>query len=99
MHTMNEQPTITKPVTPAAGHTPLDGVGPALHHAADRVNEIASDSMDAIRDSARLYRNQLRCASDSAISHIRHQPVQSILIAALLGATAVTLVSLLRHRR
>lgn len=96
---MNERTTTAKSTGHAADPTHHDGVGTALHHAADRASEIASDSMDAIRDSARLYRDQLQRASGSAVSHIRHQPVQSILIAALLGATAVTLVSLLRHRR
>ena len=71
---------------------------PALQHAADRVNEMASDGLAAIRAGSRQCRDQMLRASRGAASHVQRHPAQTILIAALLGAAAVTLLSLLRRR-
>jgi ElaB/YqjD/DUF883 family membrane-anchored ribosome-binding protein len=59
---------------------------------------MASEGMSAIRQGSRQCRHQMSRASDSAVSHIRQHPTQTIVIAALLAATAVALVSLLRRR-
>lgn len=94
---MSQYTAAVKHVTDAASHAAHE-VAPALHHAADRVSEMASDGMSAIRQGSRQCRDQMSRASDSAVSHIRHHPTQTIVIAALLAATAVALVSLLRRR-
>lgn len=94
---MTEQSTNAKQMANAAGQALQEGA-PALKHAAERISDLASEGMEAIRDTSRQCRSQLMDASSNAISHIRHRPVQSILIAALLGATAATLVSMLRRR-
>jgi len=94
---MSQYTTAVKQVTDAASQAAHE-VAPALHHAADRVGEMASDGMSAIRQGSRQCRDQMSRASDSAVSHIRQHPAQTIVIAALLAATAVALVSLLRRR-
>ena len=94
---MSQYSATVKHVTDAASQAAHE-VAPALHHAADRVSEMASDSMSAIRQGSRQCRDQMSRASDSAVSHIRHHPTQTIVIAVLLGATAAVLLSLLRRR-
>jgi len=94
---MSQYTTAVKQVTDAASQAAHE-VAPALHHAADRVGEMASEGMSAIRQGSRQCRHQMSRASDSAVSHIRQHPTQTIVIAALLAATAVALVSLLRRR-
>lgn len=94
---MTEHPTSVKQIVNAAVDA-TTGKSSALHHAAERVSELTEEGMEAIRDTSQEYKEQLMHASRSAISHIRHRPVQSVLIAALIGATAVTLMSLLRRR-
>lgn len=94
---MTEYTAAIKQVADAASQAAQE-VPPALHHAADRVSEMASDGMNAIRQGSRQCRDQMARASDSAVSHIRHHPTQTIVIAVLLGATAVALLSLLRRR-
>lgn len=92
-------PPSDKPMAQTTIGQAMQAVAPALHHAADRVNELASESMDAVRESSRQYRDQVQRASSRTLTHIRHHPVQSIAIAAAVGATAMTLLSLLRRRR
>ncbi|MDD2729503.1 hypothetical protein [Malikia sp.] len=94
---MTEYTAALKQVADAASQAAQE-VAPALHHAADRVSEMASDGMSAIRQGSRQCRDQMARASSCTVSHIRQHPTQTIVIAALLGATAVALLSLLRRR-
>ena len=81
---MSQYTTAVKQVTDAASQAAHE-VAPALHHAADRVGEMASEGMSAIRQGSRQCRHQMSRASDSAVSHIRQHPTQTIVIAALLA--------------
>lgn len=50
---MIEYTAAVKHVTDAASHAAHE-VAPALHHAADRVSEMASEGMSAMRQGSRL---------------------------------------------
>ena len=94
---MSEHTTTAKHLAQNASHA-LHEAAPAMQHAADRIHSLANDGLDALRDGSLQYRDQMMRMSSDASTHIRHHPVQSVLIAALLGATLVTLLSLFKRR-
>lgn len=75
----------------------LDHVGPALHHTADRITDIAQQGLDAMRSGTGELNEQVREASRKTASYIRHDPIKSVLIAAAVGAGAMALCGLLRQ--
>lgn len=75
----------------------LESVTPVLHQAAERLNDIAHQGMDAMRNSSGELGEQARRASYKTASYIRHDPIKSVLIAAAVGAGAMALYSLLRQ--
>lgn len=80
----------------ALGST-LDNVAPVLQQAAERLNDIAHQGLDAMRNGTGELGEQARRAGDRTASYIRHDPIKSVLIAAAVGAGAMALYSLLRH--
>lgn len=75
----------------------LEGVAPVLHQTADRLNDMAQQGMDAMRNGSAELTEQARRASDKTASYIRHDPIKSVLIAAAVGAGAMALYGLLRQ--
>ena len=75
----------------------LDNVGPALHHTAERITDIAQQGVDAMRNGTGDLNEQARHASYKTASYIRHDPIKSVLIAAAVGAGAMALYGLLRQ--
>jgi len=94
---MSESTNTAKHIAHSANNALHEAV-PALQHAADRVQALANESLEAIKEGSLHYRDQMLRMSSDANTLIRHHPVQSVLIGALLGATVVTLMSLLRRR-
>lgn len=81
-------PTTPDPATaaPAAGSpTPL----------ADLAGAVAQQSLHAVRERSRQWRDQTLHASDRTVDYIRREPVKSVMIAAAVGAALAALLGLL----
>jgi ElaB/YqjD/DUF883 family membrane-anchored ribosome-binding protein len=66
---------------------------------ADQAIALARRGVDAVRGSSQQLRERARRASDSTVGYIKDEPVKSVLIAAVAGATLCALASLLMRPR
>jgi ElaB/YqjD/DUF883 family membrane-anchored ribosome-binding protein len=66
---------------------------------ADQAIALARRGVDAVRGSSQQLRERARRASDSTVGYIKDEPVKSVLIAAVAGATLSALASLLMRPR
>ena len=55
--------------------------------------------MDAMRDGSQQLRDRALRVTDDSVQYIKHEPVKSMLYAAVAGAALMGLVSLLTRRR
>jgi len=62
---------------------------------ADRAVALARRGVDAVRGSSQQLRERALRVSDSTVGYIRDEPVKSVLIAAIAGATLCAMVTLL----
>ena len=67
--------------------------------AARRASEMASRGMDAVRDGSQHLRDRALRVSDDSVAYIKHEPVKSMIYAAVAGAALMGVVSLLSRRR
>lgn len=65
----------------------------------DRATALAHRGAEAVRGSSRQLRERALHASDSTVGYIKDEPVKSVLIAAVAGATLFALASLLLGSR
>lgn len=70
----------------------------AARRATERASELASRGLDAVRDSSQHLRDRALRVTDDSVEYIRHEPVKSMIYAAVAGAALMGLVSLLSRR-
>ena len=80
-------------------HNLVQEVSPTLTNMAERVAQMSRHSVAAMKNGQHQISNSLHDAKDSTVSYIRHEPVKSVLIAAALGATVVTVFNLLTRSK
>lgn len=71
----------------------------AARRATERAGELAGRGLDAMRDGSQHLRDRALRVTDDSVAYIKHEPVKSILYAAVAGAALMGLVSLLSRRR
>lgn len=71
----------------------------AANHALDSVSNTMHRGMDTVNDASRNLRNSALRISDSTASHIRQEPIKSVLIAAAIGAALMALIGLMNRPR
>lgn len=76
-------------------HHMNDQVVPLLDRAADRVDEMANQSVDTVRKSTQALRSKALHMSEGTVNYIRDKPVKAMLMAA---ATGLALMSLFAFR-
>jgi ElaB/YqjD/DUF883 family membrane-anchored ribosome-binding protein len=70
-----------------------------LSRTAAQLDELARRTADRARETTAQARERVAAAGESAVGHVRDEPVKALLIAALAGAAAAALVGYLsRHR-
>lgn len=80
-------------------HALVQEVSPKLTSMAERVAQMSRQGMAAMQHGQHQVSDSLHDAKDSTVSYIRHEPVKSVLIAAALGATLVTVFTLLTRSK
>lgn len=80
-------------------HALVQEVSPKLTSMAERVAQMSRQGMSAVHNGQHQINESLHDAKDSTVGYIRHEPVKSVLIAAALGATLVTLFNLLSRSK
>jgi ElaB/YqjD/DUF883 family membrane-anchored ribosome-binding protein len=68
-------------------------VAPLLNRATEQASVLAQRGVDAVRDGSRQVRDQALRASDGTLHYVREEPVKSMLIAAVVGAALMALLS------
>ncbi|MFZ1624014.1 MAG: hypothetical protein WAU48_04410 [Gammaproteobacteria bacterium] len=86
-------------VAKAAHDIRQDAIAPLLNRAADRVNEMASRSADALRKGSAQARATAQQASDTTLAYVKDEPVKAMLIAAATGAALLALFNLFTRSR
>lgn len=85
-----------------AAHPALDaiasGVGQVRSHAGPALQELASEAGQLARSGASTVREQALIARDASAGYVRGHPLQTVLMAAGVGAAIVLLVRMLSHR-
>ena len=71
----------------------------AARRASERASEMATRGMDAVRDGSQHLRDRALRVTDDSVAYIKHEPVKSIIYAAVAGAALMGVVSLLSRRR
>lgn len=71
----------------------------AARRATERASEMASRGLDAVRDGSQHLRDRALRVTDDSVQYIKHEPVKSMLYAAVAGAALMGIVSLLSRRR
>lgn len=71
----------------------------AARRASERASDLAHRGIDAVRDGSQQLRERALRASDQSVEYIRHEPVKSMLYAAVAGAALMGLLSLLGRSR
>jgi len=77
----------------------LEGGQAAARRASERASELASRGLDAVRDGSQHLRDRALRVTDNSVEYIKHEPVKSMIYAAVAGAALMGLVSLLSRRR
>lgn len=72
-----------------------DGASDALHRATAQATRLARIGIEKARGASQDVRHRFERASDHTVGYIRHEPVKSIAIAAVVGAGLAALVALL----
>ena len=65
---------------------------------AQQVNTMAHRGMDSVRETSHQLRAKAAHASENTVNRIQHNPVKSMLIAAVTGAGLMALVHLISRR-
>ncbi|MEO7852571.1 MAG: hypothetical protein ABIR94_10015 [Rubrivivax sp.] len=89
-------------VTDKAGRSldrALESGQAAARRASERASELASRGLDAVRDGSQQLRDRALRVTDDSVQYIKHEPVKSMLYAAVAGAALMGIVSLLSRRR
>lgn len=71
----------------------------AARRASERASDLAHRSLDAVRDGSQQLRDRALRVTDDSVQYIKHEPVKSMLYAAVAGAALMGIVSLLSRRR
>lgn len=93
--------TVSHATTAAADHvnqslhTLVHEVSPALSRMAEQVANLSRQGVQAVQSGGHQLSDKVHHASDSTVGYIRSEPVKSVLMAAVLGATLVTVFNLL----
>lgn len=70
---------------------------PAIDSTSDQVNEVIEHSYDVARKKINQVQRTLEHTSDNITSRIQEKPIQSVLIAAGVGALVISILSALTH--
>lgn len=68
---------------------------PRYDEATERVNALAHQGMQSVRDTTHRLRDSARQVSEGTRHYVREEPVKSLLVAAVAGALLMGLASLL----
>ncbi len=72
---------------------------PLINRSSDQIGVLARRALDAMSDSSQQLRDKVRRTSESAVGHVKNEPVKAILIAAVAGAALMALLGLMTRSR
>ena len=72
---------------------------PMLNRVSTQAEQLARQSMDAVRDSTAQMREKALRASDQTVGYIKDEPVKAILLAAATGAALMALIGMMNRNR
>ena len=79
-------------------HDLRDKVPGTLSRAAEQIDDLAHRAAERARDTTALAREKVAAVGETAVSHVRDDPMKSLLIAAATGAAVAALIGYLtRH--